>query len=377
MNAFTWLYILAMLWLLVFLLLRNNRKLMEKGIYIGPFYAIFKTTKLNDIIVDMSKRWPLLWRVLLDIGIAMGLGQLIFSIYWLGQNLIAFFIHPARASPVYPIIPGITIDLRYFAKYIIPILIIVAFTHEIAHGVASIIGKVPIKSVGVMIVFCLIGAFVEPDEDILRRSRVKTKLRIFAAGSLVNLFTALIFLLLLSSFFQSTPSGVLIVSTVPGYPAHNVIPNYSVIVGLNNTRIFCVTDLVNFMRKARPGEIVNVTYIDPKGCLKSSLLRLKADIHNKNRALLGINIVNFVKPRLKMNIKYSFEVWNFLLTGHVISLSVAVFNMLPIYPFDGARFLFTILDNVISKKDLLKYLKASIMSISIALLVLNIVFTFR
>ena len=377
MNAFIWLYVLAMLWLLAFLLLRNNRKLMERGIYIGPFYAIFKTTKLNDTIVDMSKRWPLLWRVLLDIGIAMGFGQLLFSIYWLGQNLIAFFIHPTRASPVYPIIPGITIDLRYFAKYIIPALIIVAFTHEIAHGIASVMGKIPIKSVGVMIAFCLIGAFVEPDEEVLRKSNVKAKLRVFAAGSLVNLFTALIFLFLLSSFFHSTSSGVLIVSTVPGYPAYNVIPNYSVIIGLNDTHISSVADLVNFMRKARPGETVNVTYIDPDGFLRSSLLRLKADIRNKSKALLGVNIVNFVKPRLKMNIKYSFEVWNFLLTGHVISLSVAVFNMLPIYPFDGARFLFTILDNVIGKKDFLKYLKAGIMSISMALLILNIIFTLR
>ncbi|RLF14790.1 MAG: hypothetical protein DRJ66_05440 [Thermoprotei archaeon] len=198
----------------------------------------------------------------------------------------------------------------------------------------------------------------------------------FAAGSLVNLITALLFLALISSLFYSNPQGILVVDTIPGYPAHGVIPKYSVIMELNGTKILSISDLTNFMRSAKPGDLVMVKYIDPNGDLREAALRLKADIKNKTRPMMGVNIVNFFKSRIDLSIRSSYELWNFLLTTHIISLSVAIFNMLPIYPFDGARFLFSLLERGIKKTHLLKIIKVCIMTVAVILLALNIAFTF-
>jgi Zn-dependent protease len=70
-------------------------------------------------------------------------------------------------------------------------------THEAAHGIASRLENIEIQSTGILMAFLLFGAFVEPDEDQLNRARLASKARVYGAGSLVNLLTAVLMIIIL------------------------------------------------------------------------------------------------------------------------------------------------------------------------------------
>ena len=72
----------------------------------------------------------------------------------------------------------------------------VLVVHEFGHGIISRVEGVRIKSIGVLLLAVLPGAFVEPDEEDIEKSKRISKLRIFAAGSIFNLSLAAVALLL-------------------------------------------------------------------------------------------------------------------------------------------------------------------------------------
>lgn len=95
------------------------------------------------------------------------------------------------------IIPGIT--LPFFEGIIA--LIVILVVHEGAHAVLSVIGGVPLKSSGLALFGIIpIGAFIEPDEEILRKKEIKKQTRVLIAGPTANLITAIIFFVLFIGF---------------------------------------------------------------------------------------------------------------------------------------------------------------------------------
>ncbi|MFH0849717.1 MAG: hypothetical protein V1924_02110, partial [Candidatus Bathyarchaeota archaeon] len=96
----------------LFYFLAKQMKLDERGWDIQPYYALYKSTKLNDIIKRIAGWNPGFWRVLGNIGIAASVGQATFLTYILSRNLWNFVFRPEQASPVQPLIPGVTISMN-------------------------------------------------------------------------------------------------------------------------------------------------------------------------------------------------------------------------------------------------------------------------
>ncbi|VVB98355.1 Peptidase family M50 [uncultured archaeon] len=110
------------------------------------------------------------------------------------------------------ILPGINIP---FAEGIIALALIL-LVHEGAHAVLARIARVKILSSGVVLLGVLpIGAFVEPDEDQLKKVDSEKQSRVLVAGSTANLFASLAaFFLFLGFLFVTVPykeSGLLVV----------------------------------------------------------------------------------------------------------------------------------------------------------------------
>lgn len=200
-------FILLALWIL-FYLVAEALKLQRFGVEVRPLYAIFKSKKLNSFLERTGRRCPRLWRVLGNVGIAASFGQVAFMTYLLFLNLFRFVYTPERASPVMPLIPGVTIRLSSLPWFLAAAGVVI-LTHELAHGIQCVVEGVSIKSSALIVAVITFGGAVEPDEEEMEAAPMLSKMRIFAVGSLVNLATGLIviiFFVLLGRFIPPTAS---------------------------------------------------------------------------------------------------------------------------------------------------------------------------
>src|SRR4029077_4675763 len=144
--------------------------------------------------------------------------------------------------------------------YILISIAVLLIPHEAAHGIASVIDKVPIKSSGVFLAILLPGGFVEIDEEDLSKRKPLTKLRVFAAGSFTNVVTWFIVILLLTNFaasisplYNPNSSGVIITDLVPGGAAQSSnIPAWSVLSQINGTSIQSISSLQTYLTSLSP-----------------------------------------------------------------------------------------------------------------------------
>lgn len=370
-NFFIW---VTVVWLLIMLINRLFSLTGRYGILVGPFYLMWRTTRINRLFDNIASRKKRAWLVFFDIGIALGIGQMVFAYYWLIKNLFAFLSRAEEAVPVYPVIPGLTIGVESL-KYFIPAILIIFITHEFAHGIAVRLMGVNIKSVGILAVFVLLGAFVEPNEEELDKLKVKPKLRIFSAGSMANLITAMLFITLIGILFFQTPSGVMVRSTLEGYPAHGQIPPYSVIIRLDNRSIASIKDLAEYMDRTKPYTTVVVEFIDPQGEIRNVILKLAPNPSRPNRGFLGVEITDYIPSRMHLPPKLTIEIFSAFSWIQMLCISVAVLNMLPIYPFDGGKIIFTLIDSYVKGEWSKKLLKVLFVGSAVILLVSNTALT--
>lgn len=178
------------LWL-VFQLVAKQLKLNEKGWEIGPYYALYKSTKLNDIIIRLGNWNPRFWRILGNIGVAASFGQVVFISYILGKNIWSFLFVPEQASPVQPLIPGVTISVNSMPWFLLGAGVVI-LTHELGHGIMCVVENVKVKSSALMFAVITFGGAVEPDEEDILNASVMAKMRIYAMGSIINLLTGIL-----------------------------------------------------------------------------------------------------------------------------------------------------------------------------------------
>ncbi len=96
-------------------------------------------------------------------------------------------------------------------------LVIILLVHEGAHAVLGRIAKVPVLSSGVVLFGIIpVGAFIEPDEEYLKRVEKTKQTRVLAAGSSSNLFfSIIIFAIFIGFLFATVPyreSGLLVIN---------------------------------------------------------------------------------------------------------------------------------------------------------------------
>ncbi len=193
----------------VFYILARLLRLERYGLDIHPLYALYKSKGLNSFLERLGNWKPGLWRVVGNIGIASGVGQATFVAYILARNLYNFFFVPSQASPIMPLIPGVTISLGSLPWFLTAAGIVI-LTHEMSHGVQCVVERVPIKSSAILLAVVTFGGAVEPDEEAMERSRLISKMRIFASGSLTNLVLGLVLIPFFIAFGGAMPAPVAI-----------------------------------------------------------------------------------------------------------------------------------------------------------------------
>ena len=315
----------------------------KHGVIAKPYYLMLKTSAFNKILERIGGRFRKAWTIYFDIGAVLGVAFIVFILYAIAKNAIGLLYRSSQAGPTLLIVPlpGVTLGWDIF-PYILFAIAVLLIPHEAAHGIASVLDKVPIKSSGVFMAIFLPGGFVEIDEEDLAKRKALTKLRVFAAGSFTNATTFALVFLLFFALFQPSPAGVLVTGFTPGSPAAAAhIPQWSVITGLNGTIVTQLQDVATYMYRINPGSLVQVRLNDGH---VFNVTTGRSDT-NSSRAILGVYNQNYVPLRYNfLSFQSQYQLYYGVFRWLVIILpNVALINMLPMVPFDGDRYFDTLL----------------------------------
>lgn len=283
-------------------------------------------------------------------------------------------------------IPGINPYLPYVYGWLALFAAIVI--HEGAHGVIARSLGIPVKSSGlIFFLFVPIGAFVDVDESVLKSAPLSHKVRVLAAGVGINLILAILCLLLLFNAVSTMrPSsnqgfGAIVIANSPLSNAG--VRTYDYIIGIDGVPTQNVS-VVSGGPWYHTGTVVSVTFWRDGTLVQRSITIGNQSFLNETSGqvftlpYLGVssaspsvgalrNLVStynsfFREPALylcmptlpqcqgvvpfseRMSGFYdsSFGAWlvpvtNMLYWLFFINFNLAIFNAIPIYPFDGGQ----------------------------------------
>jgi membrane-associated protease RseP (regulator of RpoE activity) len=225
-----------------------------------------KTQRGKAFLIWLGKRFPRFWLVVGTLAVIITLFSSILIIWLL---IVQTQLLATGAISVGPgiLLPSptsqTTIGPGYFAVpfwyWIISIAVLV-IVHEGMHGVMAAREKVRIKSLGWGLLLVIPMAFVEPDENQLKKQKSWKQLRVFAVGSFANYIIAFasLALLVVLAFSFFTPVGVGYQALAKDYPAAGVNMT-GAIIGINNYTIQNSRDLSQVLRATGPNQTITVT----------------------------------------------------------------------------------------------------------------------
>ncbi len=340
-----------------------------------PFLAMLKTTRLNRLLYKIARKSPRTWKVIFTAGIFVSFAFTVYGFWYFVSNLVTLLTHidnPEPSSQITPLVPGLTIDFSTFLYLIIPILFVLT-VHEFSHAIAANADGIPVKSTGVlgMGMFFIIGfgAFVEIDEKAYKRGRFSgwQKTRLSAAGSFSNAILAGIALVLLVNFTSvvslswGAPSGLAVrsvLTTAQGGHNEGILYPGDVLLEINGTRLADIDLSLGYYL---------TNFVTQNDTLNLTIIRNNVDMHviaitgpppagsaNISVAYMGITSEQWWPPRdwfgnllggTAPNTMYIEVFWLFQ-----ISISVTIFNMMPLPIFDGDKCVYEIVNHFIKPR---------------------------
>ena len=368
-GIYYYLIAFAIIWVLSLVL---KDKLVDHGFEINFPMIMWKTQKLRGFITRISNISPKFWRWFMNVGIFVAFGAMIFITWTLISTLPSVFETPA-VSIIIPGVemPGSSIYVPFL--YGLIALATVLVVHEFSHGVQAVGEKIPIKSIGLLLFAVIPGAFVEPDEDELKKAKKSSRLRVYAAGSVANMSLALIAIILVSLISAGIPhyfaeDGIEVGRVVGDSPCDGVLKEGMVLESIDNHTIKDSKSYVDIVSSYKPGDDVSI-----KTDQGTYSIHLDKNPNNDSRGFFGIQANKHFKlidnslgsiPWVLFEFLELFQ-WIFML-----NLGIGLFNLLPLKPLDGGYMLEILLSYRLSEK----YYKPIVNALSVVMAMI-IIFT--
>lgn len=346
-----------------------------------------KTKKGKKWLYDVAKKHPKLISKTATVGVVVGVIISVITFFLLALSVYNMFAHPEEAVKVGPparvILPQAG-GVKYpsfilgvpFWYWLIAIFVVVS-VHEPFHAIVARLKNVTIKSLGIGLFLIFPLAFVEPDENQIKRLDRMSKAKIYAAGSFANLLTALIILII--GWFLVTnvmaPYGVGFDSTIPDTPAEKANLQ-GVITSVKNQYAGDLSDFIEIMEGIKPNETIAIVTTSGEYTLTTI-----SHPENSSKAFIGIRgssskyrfigiFSGYGEPSETFLNSY---VWisNLAAWLFIINLAVGAVNLLPIKPLDGGLMYEAILSKYF-KRNVVKNIIILLSSISIFLLIMSL-----
>ena len=346
-----------------FFLLRTKR-----GLTLMDKLAPLKTTKIFG--TTALYLFPIL--------AALGLVLILVNI-----NLI-LFNSPVRgfvrdAGPfVHLLIPGLNPFVPLLYGWVG--LIVAMVVHEGAHGILARSFKLKVRSSGLIFLAILpIGAFVDIDEEEIKKTAVRKAARVMAAGPISNIFVSiisLIGLMLLVGSMVPASSGVGITGVYLDSPAYDAgILGTDTLLTLNGITVTSGAEIQDILSDFNPGDTISLSFLHDGDEIERDIVL--ASFNDTSRAFIGINGLDssFISESLEnyMGLQsgwrfylyiptfasdgalyvpysstmnnfytsplgdYTFFIANILFWIWFVNVNVGAINALPLYPLDGGQ----------------------------------------
>ncbi len=349
----------------------------EYGKLSVTFYPLLLIVRSHRVVkpLDMLMQCsPRLWDAVSRAAIAVGLGLMSFAIYILSTNLSTYLFRPEQVGGqniVIPLIIGVTIRLENL-PYLFIAFAIVLITHEGLHGIIARREGLPLKSAGVFFVFIVPGGFVEPDEQAFKAAEPGVRMRVAAVGSFANLVVGLLTVLAVFSIFVPQETGLIALQV----DEDSLIRVNEVLVSIDDVPVNSYTVRASFITIA---EVLRVKTLEGEYVFQTNpeVRGHEIPLGSVIRGLGVSQVDTYFQPRLQgINYVTAYTVYRTLYWLQLISIGVAVFNMLPIYMLDGSIVLRAILEKYVKNHRRVSGLVNAAALLCLSLLISNIAMTY-
>ncbi|MEM3126973.1 MAG: site-2 protease family protein, partial [Candidatus Woesearchaeota archaeon] len=341
-------WLIAGFYFAIIVLIYFNRKKFDVQ---AKLIYLYRTSWGISFMDKFARNWPGAIKWISIFGIIVGFLGMIVVFYLLVEGTITLFIEPEAPASIAPVIPGVKIPgSSVFVPfwYGIISIFIVAVMHEAAHGIVARLHKLKVKATGIVFFGPIIGAFVEPDENQVKKLPVWKQLSLFAAGPFVNIATAFLVLGIILFImgpviaYAVEPSGVKITNVQENMPAKLAgLKEGDIVEKVNDVEILTSENFTAVMKEIEPGDFIKIKTKENEFNVKTT-----ENPNNSSKAYLGIVLSQEIE--FNKNIRNSFGnnlPWviiyfaQFLGWLALLSFGIGIANLLPLGPIDGGRML--------------------------------------
>ncbi|GAB6136523.1 site-2 protease family protein [Thermococcus prieurii] len=339
----------------------------EEGLSVDFLVAMWRTKRLLGFIDRLSGVNRRFWRVYSDIGIALGYLGMAYVFYALLKTAMETLRTKSAPSGVQLVIPGVTIPLWYGLIGLAVVMIV----HELSHGVVARAEGLPLKSVGLVLLAVIPGAFVEPDEEKLSKAPLRSRLRVYGAGSMANVTTAIITALILSYAITPllVPSGIQVGDVIKGAPADGVLHKGDVIIAINGQSVKTMDEFIKVMNKTKPGETITLIVLR-NGKELDLKLTLGENPDKPGKGFIGIHPTQYVKSRVGHE-GIILPLFFSLYWIYLLNIGIGLMNLFPLVPLDGGRMLDDVIKEYLPER-IARPIRYATIGIGLFLLALNV-----